>query len=307
MSTNDVSRETIPAKPVIGIRRLKEPMVAPLKTRIFTVANQKGGVGKTTTAVNLAAALSMGGLKVLVIDLDPQGNASTAFGIDRANSAGMYEVLINDLPIEEVAVKVPGFPHLEAVPANSELAGAEILLVPAVAREFRLKNSLLNFLDARQNAGQRFDYVFIDCPPSLGLLTINALAAADEVLVPIQCEYYSLEGLSLLLETLSEVQKRLNQKISLTTIVLTMFDSRTRLASDVADNVKKHFPNELIDIPIPRAVRVSEAPSYGQTVMTYDAASPGAIAYLSVAREIANRGGAPINNLTPKLTNESAS
>ena len=307
MSTNDVSRETIPAKPVIGIRRLKEPMVAPLKTRIFTVANQKGGVGKTTTAVNLAAALSMGGLKVLVIDLDPQGNASTAFGIDRANSAGMYEVLINDLPIEEVAVKVPGFPHLEAVPANSELAGAEILLVPAVAREFRLKNSLLNFLDARQKAGQRFDYVFIDCPPSLGLLTINALAAADEVLVPIQCEYYSLEGLSLLLETLSEVQKRLNPKISLTTIVLTMFDSRTRLASDVADNVKKHFPNELIDIPIPRAVRVSEAPSYGQTVMTYDAASPGAIAYLSVAREIANRGGTPINNLTPKLTNESAS
>ena len=301
MSTNDVSRETIPAKPVIGIRRLKEPMVAPLKTRIFTVANQKGGVGKTTTAVNLAAALSMGGLKVLVVDLDAQGNASTAFGIDRANSAGMYEVLINDLPIEEVAVKVPGFPHLEAVPANSELAGAEILLVPAVAREFRLKNSLLNFLDARQSAGQRFDYVFIDCPPSLGLLTINALAAADEVLVPIQCEYYSLEGLSLLLETLSEVQKRLNPKISLTTIVLTMFDSRTRLASDVADNVKKHFPNELIDIPIPRAVRVSEAPSYGQTVMTYDASSPGAIAYMSVAREIANRGGAPIN-----LQNESA-
>jgi chromosome partitioning protein len=301
MSTNDVSRETIPAKPVIGIRRLKEPMVAPLKTRIFTVANQKGGVGKTTTAVNLAAALSMGGLKVLVIDLDPQGNASTAFGIDRANSAGMYEVLINDLPIEEVAVKVPGFPHLEAVPANSELAGAEILLVPAVAREFRLKNSLLNFLDARQNAGQRFDYVFIDCPPSLGLLTINALAAADEVLVPIQCEYYSLEGLSLLLETLSEVQKRLNPKISLTTIVLTMFDSRTRLASDVAENVRKHFPEQLINTPIPRAVRVSEAPSYGQTVMTYDASSPGAVAYMSVAREIANRGGAPIN-----LRNETA-
>jgi chromosome partitioning protein len=307
MSTNNVSRETIPSKAVIGIRRLKEPMVAPLKTRIFTVANQKGGVGKTTTAVNLAAALSMGGLKVLVIDLDPQGNASTAFAIDRANSAGMYEVLINDLPMSEVAVKIASFPHLEVIPANSELAGAEILLVPAVAREFRLKSSLLTFLDARANAGQRFDYVFIDCPPSLGLLTINALAAADEVLVPIQCEYYSLEGLSLLLETLGEVQKRLNPKISLTTIVLTMFDSRTRLASDVADNVKKHFPRELIDIPIPRAVRVSEAPSYGQTVMTYDAASPGAIAYLSVAREIANRGGAPINNLDSKLTNESAS
>ena len=307
MSTNNVSRETIPSKAVIGIRKLKEPMVAPLKTRVFTVANQKGGVGKTTTAVNLAAALSMGGLKVLVIDLDPQGNASTAFAIDRANSAGMYEVLINDLPMAEVAVKIPSFPHLEVIPANSELAGAEILLVPAVAREFRLKSSLLTFLDARANTGQRFDYVFIDCPPSLGLLTINALAAADEVLVPIQCEYYSLEGLSLLLETLGEVQKRLNPKISLTTIVLTMFDSRTRLASDVADNVKKHFPRELIDIPIPRAVRVSEAPSYGQTVMTYDAASPGAVAYLSVAREIANRGGAPINNLDSKLTDESAS
>jgi chromosome partitioning protein len=276
-------------------------MIAPLKTRIFTVANQKGGVGKTTTAVNLAAALSMGGLKVLLIDLDPQGNASTAFGIDRVNTAGIYDVLINDLPMANAAVKVANFPHLEAIAANSDLAGAEIQLVPAVAREFRLQAALQTFLTAKQNAGQRFDYVFIDCPPSLGLLTINALAAADEVLVPIQCEYYSLEGLSLLLETLSEVQKRLNPKISLTTIVLTMFDSRTRLANDVADNVKKHFPNELINIPIPRAVRVSEAPSYGQTVMTYDASSPGAIAYMTVAREIANRGGAPIN-----IKNESA-
>ena len=300
MSANDVSHETA-AKTVVGVRRLKEPMVAPLKTRIFTVANQKGGVGKTTTAVNLAAALSMGGLKVLVIDLDPQGNASTAFGIDRANSAGIYEVLINDVPMAQVVLKVAGFPHLEAIAANSDLAGAEIQLVPAVAREFRLQSALQTFLTTKQNAGQRFDYVFIDCPPSLGLLTINALAAADEVLVPIQCEYYSLEGLSLLLETLSEVQKRLNPKITLTTIVLTMFDSRTRLASDVAENVKKHFPNELINIPIPRAVRVSEAPSYGQTVMTYDAASPGAIAYMGVAREIANRGGAAIN-----LKNETA-
>jgi chromosome partitioning protein len=306
MRADDVSHETNnqgtpEPKPVIGVRRLKEPMIAPLKTRIFTVANQKGGVGKTTTAVNLAAALSMGGLKVLLIDLDPQGNASTAFGVDRVNTAGIYDVLINDLPMANAVVKVANFPHLEVIAANSDLAGAEIQLVPAVAREFRLQAALQTFLLAKQNSGQRFDYVFIDCPPSLGLLTINALAAADEVLVPIQCEYYSLEGLSLLLETLGEVQKRLNPKISLTTIVLTMFDSRTRLANDVADNVRKHFPNELINTPIPRAVRVSEAPSYGQTVMTYDASSPGAIAYMTVAREIANRGGAPIN-----IKNESA-
>jgi chromosome partitioning protein len=296
MSGSDVSHETNQLfKPVIGIRRLKEPMVAPLKTRVFTVANQKGGVGKTTTAVNLAAALAMGGLKVLVIDLDPQGNASTAFGIDRENNEGIYEVLINDLPIANVVQKVANFPHLEIVAANSDLAGAEILLVPTVAREFRLQSALNNFLTSKQNAGQRFDYVFIDCPPSLGLLTINALTAADEVLVPIQCEYYSLEGLSLLLQTLSEVQKRLNPKIVLSTIVLTMFDSRTRLASDVAESVRKHFPTQLINTPIPRAVRVSEAPSYGQTVMTYDASSPGAIAYLSVAREISNRGGTQVS------------
>ena len=285
-----VSRETS-EKRVIGIRRLKEPMVAPLRTRVITVANQKGGVGKTTTTVNLAAALAMGGLRVLVIDLDPQGNATTALGIDPSKNDGIFDVLINDKKIDDLVLKVPGFANLEAVAANSNLAGAEILLVPQVAREFRLKQSLEDFLQRKQNQNQRFDYVFIDCPPSLGLLTINALTAAQEVLVPIQCEYYSLEGLTLLMDTLNQVQKRLNPNILLSTIVLTMYDSRTRLSNDVAENVKKHFPSQLIDIPIPRAVRVSEAPSFGQTVMTYDAASPGAIAYLSIAREIANRGG----------------
>lgn len=282
-------------KKVIGIRRLKEPMPTPLKTRIFTVANQKGGVGKTTTAVNIAAALAMGGLKVLVIDLDPQGNACTALGVDRNEIPGMYEVLVNDLPLSEVVTKVAGFPHLECAPADLSLAGAEINMVSFVSREARLKLALDKFLSEREASGARIDYVLIDCPPSLGLLTVNALTAAEEVLVPIQCEYYSLEGLTLLLQTLSQVQKMLNQRVRISTIVLTMFDSRTRLANDVANSVRQHFPNELIDIPIPRAVRVSEAPSFNQTVMTYDAASPGAVAYMGVAREIARRGSGELN------------
>jgi chromosome partitioning protein len=279
-------------KKVIGIRRLKEAMPTPIKTRIFTVANQKGGVGKTTSAVNLAAALAMGGLKVLVIDLDPQGNACTALGVDRENLPGMYEVLVEEMPLSETIQKVAGFPSLECAPANKELAGAEIALVTFVARESILKNALAKYLSERDARGDRLDYVIIDCPPSLGLLTINALTATEEVLVPIQCEYYSLEGISLLMETLGKVQKALNPLARVSTILLTMFDSRTRLANDVADDVRRHFPNELIDIPIPRAVRVSEAPSFNQTVMTYDASSPGAIAYLGAAREIARRGSA---------------
>ena len=288
------SRETPveSGRKVIGIRRLKEPMPTPLKTRIFTVANQKGGVGKTTSAVNVAAALAMGGLKVLVIDLDPQGNACTALGVDRNANPGMYEVLVDEVPLAKTIQKVAGFPHLECAPANRELAGAEIALVTYVARESILKGALLRYLEERAQRGDRLDYVIIDCPPSLGLLTINALTAAEEVLVPIQCEYYSLEGISLLMETLSKIQKALNPLVRVSTILLTMFDSRTRLANDVADDVRRHFPNELIDIPIPRAVRVSEAPSFNQTVMTYDATSPGAIAYMGVAREIAERGSA---------------
>ena len=296
----DDSRETTPrvTSTVVGIRRLKEPMPTPLKTRVFTVANQKGGVGKTTTAVNIAAALAMGGLKVLVIDLDPQGNACTALGIDRENLEGMYEVLVNDLPLMEVVQKVAGFPHLECAPADVSLAGAEINMVSFVSREGRLKLALDKFLTQRETQGSRIDYVIIDCPPSLGLLTVNALTSAEEVLVPIQCEYYSLEGLTLLLKTLEQVKQMLNQRVRISTIVLTMFDSRTRLANDVANSVRQHFPNELIDIPIPRAVRVSEAPSFNQTVMTYDASSPGAIAYMGVAREIARRGSGESSNIT---------
>ena len=278
----DDSRETRENK-VVGVRRLKEAMAKPATTRIFTVANQKGGVGKTTTTVNIAAALSMGGLRVLVIDLDPQGNASTALGVPHRDTAGIYEVLMGGATITSVIQKVAGFPALDCVPSNSSLANAEVNLVSMVARELRLKEALDEIFP-------NYDYIFIDCPPSLGLLTINALAAARELLIPIQTEYYALEGLSQLLETYGVVKKRLNAKLDLSTIILTMFDGRTRLSNDVAENVRAHFPKELIDIPIPRAVRVSEAPSYNQTVMTYDPLSPGAIAYMQVAREIAERG-----------------
>jgi chromosome partitioning protein len=279
----------------VGTKRFREAMPQPISTRIFTVANQKGGVGKTTSAVNVGAALAMGGLRTLVIDLDPQGNASTAFGIARDEVQGMYEVITKDLPIRDAALKVPGFPHLEIIPATQSLANAEVELVPMVARELRLKKALVNYLTECANRGERFDYVIIDCPPSLGLLTINALVAADELMIPIQCEYYSLEGLTLLLHTVSLIQEHLNPNIQLTTILLTMFDGRTRLANDVADEVRKHYPQQLIDVPIPRAVRVSEAPSYGQTVMTYDPSSNGAEAYGLVAREIAKRGAQSIN------------
>ena len=283
----DDSRET---KKVIGVRRLKEAMAKPASLRIITVANQKGGVGKTTTTVNLAAALSMGGLRVAVIDLDPQGNASTALGVEHQENAGIYEVLMGDLTMSQAIQKVKGFPSLECVSSNTSLAQAEIELVPMVAREMRLKDAIDELATQRIAAGEPLDYIFIDCPPSLGLLTINALTAAKEMLIPIQCEYYALEGLSQLLKTYELVKKRLNSSLKLSTFVLTMFDGRTRLANDVADEIRKHYPNELIDIPIPRAVRVSEAPGFNQTVMTYDASSPGAIAYMSVARELAERG-----------------
>ena len=290
----DDSRET---KTVVGVRRLKEAMPKPSSLRIITVANQKGGVGKTTTAVNLAAALSMGGLRTVVIDLDPQGNASTALGVNHLENPGIYEVLMGDLTISQAIQKVKGFPSLECVSSNTSLAQAEIELVPLVARETRLKDAIEELVQGRINSGEPLDYIFIDCPPSLGLLTINALTSAKELLIPIQCEYYALEGLSQLLKTFELVKKRLNSALKLSTFILTMFDGRTRLANDVADEIRKHYPRELIDIPIPRAVRVSEAPGFGQTVMTYDASSPGAVAYMAVAREFADRGKAFDSNV----------
>ena len=290
----DGSRET---KLVVGVRRLREAMDKPAKLRIITVVNQKGGVGKTTTTVNLAAALAMGGLRVLVIDLDPQGNASTALGVEHVENPGIYETLMGELTMAACVQRVKGFPSLECISSNTSLAQAEIELVPMVAREMRLKEAIEELVTERSLTGEALDYIFIDCPPSLGLLTINALTAAQEMLIPIQCEYYALEGLSQLLKTYELVKKRLNANLKLSTFVLTMFDGRTRLANDVADEIRKHYPRELIDIPIPRAVRISEAPGFNQTVMTYDASSPGAIAYMSVARELATRGKAVDSNV----------
>jgi chromosome partitioning protein len=232
----------------------------------------------------------MGGLKVLVVDLDPQGNASTALGVEHRVNMGVYEVLMGNAQVKDVIQKCAGFPVLDCVSSNTSLAQAEINLVSMVARESRLKDALNEIKD-------NYDYIFIDCPPSLGLLTVNAFSAATEVLIPIQCEYYALEGLSQLLETYKIVKQRLNPDLTLSTIVLTMFDSRTRLANDVVANVRSHFPRELIDTPIPRAVRLSEAPSYSQTVMTYDPSSTGAVAYMQVAREIAERGKAFDSNV----------
>jgi chromosome partitioning protein len=260
------------------------PWPRPRACRIMTIANQKGGVGKTTTAVNIAAALALHGSNVLVIDLDPQGNASTALDVDhRVGTPSVYNALVEDRPLAEIVRSVEGLPRLQCVPATIDLAGAEIELVPLVARESRLARAIAAY-DASD-----LDYIIIDCPPSLGLLTVNSLVAAPEVLIPIQCEYYALEGLEQLLRTVDLVKGHLNADLVVSTILLTMYDARTRLAAQVADDVRSHFGPVVLGAVIPRSVRVSEAPSYGQSVMTYDPGSTGALAYLEAAKEIANQ------------------
>lgn len=262
----------------------------PTTTRVLTVANQKGGVGKTTTTVNVAAALAQAGAQVLVIDLDPQGNASTALGIDHhAEIPSIYDVLVEGTPLAEVVAACPDIDGLLCAPATIDLAGAEIELVSLVARETRLAKAVAAYLAHRVSEGSPVDYVFVDCPPSLGLLTVNAFVAAHEVFIPIQCEYYALEGLSQLLKNIELIRKHLNPDLHVSSILLTMFDGRTRLAAQVADEVRSHFPDQTFKAVVPRSVRISEAPSHGQTVMTYDPNSSGALSYLEAASEMAQR------------------
>jgi chromosome partitioning protein len=258
----------------------------PAQRRVITIANQKGGVGKTTTAVNLAAALAVQGLTVLVVDLDPQGNASTALAVDhRAGVPSSYELLIGEIGMRDAIQQSPHNERLLCIPATIDLAGAEIELVSMVAREGRLKTALsLEVLDERG-----IDFVLIDCPPSLGLLTVNALVAGNEVLIPIQCEYYALEGVGQLLRNIELVQSHLNRDLHVSTVILTMYDGRTKLADQVAAEVRNHFGDIVLRSVIPRSVKVSEAPGFGTTVIDYDPGSRGAMSYLDAGRELAAR------------------
>jgi chromosome partitioning protein len=259
-------------------------MPRPPRTRVFCVSNQKGGVGKTTSVVNIAVALALHGNRVLVIDLDPQGNASTGLDVPHHSAIpDVYDCLVAETPMEEVVQAVSGIPNLWCVPATIDLAGAEIELVSMVARESRL-------LRALQGHNGQYDYIFIDCPPSLGLLTVNALVASREVMIPIQCEYYALEGVQQLTNNIQLVKNHLNPSLEVTTVLLTMYDRRTRLADAVEQDVRAHFGDRVLTAVIPRNVRVSEAPSYGQSVMTYDPGSRGATSYFEAALEIATRG-----------------
>ena len=257
----------------------------PPARRVITVANQKGGVGKTTTAVNMAAALAVQGIKTLVIDLDPQGNASTALGISERQSGtpSSYEVLLGEIRLQDAIRQSPHSERLFCLPATIDLAGAEIELVSMVARENRLRNALADLTNTD------FDYVFIDCPPSLGLLTINALVAAPEVLIPIQCEYYALEGVSQLMRNIEMVKAHLNPALMVSTVILTMYDGRTKLADQVAGEVRGYFGDRVLRTVIPRSVKVSEAPGYSMTIIDYDPGSRGAMSYLDASRELAHR------------------
>ena len=251
--------------------------------KVIAMANQKGGVGKTTSAVNLSAGLAHLGNKTLLVDIDPQGNATTGIGINKADvDQCIYNVLIDDLTTEDVSVST-NIPNLDVIPATIQLAGAEIELVPTISREVRLKKAL-------EPSINKYDYIIIDCPPSLGLLTLNSLTAADSVIIPVQCEYYALEGLSQLLNTVRLVQKHLNKQLKIEGVLLTMLDARTNLGIQVIEEVKKYFQDKVYQAIIPRNVRLSEAPSHGQSIITYDPKSKGAEVYLELAKEVVANG-----------------
>jgi len=283
-ATSDLERLRTMGQELNAAHDLDRAIVKPPLPRVMAIANQKGGVGKTTTAVNLGAALAELGYRVLVVDLDPQGNATTGLGVNARNlESSVYDVLLHEVAVED-CIEPTNLRNLFLVPATIDLAGAEIELVPMLSRETRLKRALATVVDD-------FDYLLIDCPPSLGLLTVNALAAANEVVVPIQCEYYALEGLGQLLSNIERVRANLNPALSVTTIVMTMFDARTRLAEQVVEEVRGHFGPRVCRSVVPRTVRLSEAPSYGQPIIVFDPSSRGATAYRELAKEVS--GGAP--------------
>ena len=281
--------ETAEASDAVVVAAVEPAVVVPQKVRpalprVLAIANQKGGVGKTTTAVNLGAALAELGYRVLVIDLDPQGNATTGLGVNSRNlEASIYDVIMHDVPLED-CIEPTSVRNLFVAPATIDLAGAEIELVPAFSRELKLRRAI-------EAAADDFEYTLIDCPPSLGLLTVNGLAAAREVVVPIQCEYYALEGLGQLLRNVALVQGNLNPDLTVSTIILTMYDARTKLAEQVAGEVRRHFGDKVCRNIVPRTVRLSEAPSFGQPIIVFDSSSRGAIAYRELAKEVS--GGAP--------------
>jgi len=294
--TDHVSRETkaVDEEPPLAMEARRAMQILnpggeaslprPVHRRVMCIANQKGGVGKTTTAVNIAVSLALHGNRVLVVDLDPQGNTSTGLGVEHHTGIpSIYEALLGEITLAQASRPVQGIPNLACTPATIDLAGAEIELVSIVARESRLTRAI-------ETLDSDLDYIFIDCPPSLGLLTVNALVAAEEVLIPIQCEYYALEGLGQLLRNIELVKAHLNPRLRVSTIVLTMYDRRTKLADQVEQEVRSHFGDVVLESVIPRSVRVSEAPGYGQSVMTYDPGSRGAMSYFSAAQEIALRG-----------------
>lgn len=270
----------------------------PARTRFIAVANQKGGVGKTSSTVNLAAAMAIGGLRVLVIDMDPQGNASTAFNIPHlSGDLSVYDVIEGRKTISEVKQTCPDIQGVDVVPASIDLSGAELELADMDDRNNLLKNAVNEFLN---NSEEHYDYVFIDCPPSLGLLVINAMCAAQEMLIPIQAEYYALEGLGQLIRTIGLVQKHYNPVLVVSTMLVTMFDKRTLLGREVYQEVKNHYPNIVLNTTIPRTVKISEAPSFAQSVITYDSRGTGAVSYREAALEIARRSETVLSVIAAK-------